>query len=190
MSKIALSGNASGTGTFTIASPNGNTDRTLTLPDNTGTLLSSASTANFPVGSVLQVVSATTTSEVATSAADTWVSSGLSASITPRSTSSQIVIIASQNIGLDGTSNTDLQFNLGIFRGSTLIFGRIGFDDNRTNQLVDFVYRSGISVLDSPATTSSVTYTTRGSLRNAGAGTVRMQYSNTPSSIILMEIAG
>jgi hypothetical protein len=37
MSKIALSGNASGTGTFTIASPNSNTDRTLTLPDAGGT---------------------------------------------------------------------------------------------------------------------------------------------------------
>jgi len=38
MSKIALSPNASGTGTFTIASPGTNTDRTLTLPDATGTL--------------------------------------------------------------------------------------------------------------------------------------------------------
>lgn len=44
MSKVQLAGNASGTGIFTIASPNSNTDRTLTLPDNTGTLLSSAST--------------------------------------------------------------------------------------------------------------------------------------------------
>ena len=38
MSKIALSGNPSGTGTFTIASPNSNTDRTLNLPDAAGTL--------------------------------------------------------------------------------------------------------------------------------------------------------
>jgi hypothetical protein len=45
MSKVALSGNASGTGTFTIASPNSNTDRTLTLPDNTGTVVTTGSTA-------------------------------------------------------------------------------------------------------------------------------------------------
>jgi hypothetical protein len=38
MSKIALSGNASGTGTFTLASPATNTDQTLTLPDSTGTV--------------------------------------------------------------------------------------------------------------------------------------------------------
>ena len=44
MSKIALTPNASGTGTFTIASPNSNTDRTLTLPDEAGTVLTSTST--------------------------------------------------------------------------------------------------------------------------------------------------
>jgi hypothetical protein len=45
MSNVALSGNASGTGTFTIASPNSNTDRTLNLPDNSGTVVSTGSTA-------------------------------------------------------------------------------------------------------------------------------------------------
>lgn len=43
MSKIALTPNASGTGTFTIAAPDSNTNRTLTLPDETGTMLTSAS---------------------------------------------------------------------------------------------------------------------------------------------------
>ena len=43
MSKVAIAGNASGTGTFTIAAPNSNTDRTLTLPDEAGTVLTSAS---------------------------------------------------------------------------------------------------------------------------------------------------
>jgi hypothetical protein len=44
MSRIALSGNASGTGTFTIASPNSNSDRTLNLPDSAGTLATAEST--------------------------------------------------------------------------------------------------------------------------------------------------
>lgn len=39
MSKISLTPNASGTGTFTIASPDSNTNRTLTLPDADGALL-------------------------------------------------------------------------------------------------------------------------------------------------------
>ena len=38
MSKIALSPDAAGTGTFTLASPNGNTNRTITLPDGDVTL--------------------------------------------------------------------------------------------------------------------------------------------------------
>ena len=38
MSKVAITGNASGAGVFTIASPDSATDRTLTLPDETGTL--------------------------------------------------------------------------------------------------------------------------------------------------------
>jgi len=44
MSKIALSGDASGSGTFTIASPNSNSNFTLTLPANTGTVLTTGST--------------------------------------------------------------------------------------------------------------------------------------------------
>jgi len=44
MSIVKVSGNASGTGTFEIAAPNSNTNRTLTLPDNTGTLISTGST--------------------------------------------------------------------------------------------------------------------------------------------------
>ena len=46
MSKIALTPNASGTGTFTIAAPNSNTNRTLTLPDATGILFSDADVAS------------------------------------------------------------------------------------------------------------------------------------------------
>ena len=38
MSNVAITGNASGTGVFTVASPNSNTDRVLTLPDETGTV--------------------------------------------------------------------------------------------------------------------------------------------------------
>ena len=52
MSRIALNGNLSGTGTFTLASPNSSTDRTLNLPDAGGTVFVSgqavtATTGNF-----------------------------------------------------------------------------------------------------------------------------------------------
>ena len=57
MSKIALQGDASGTGTFTIASPNSNTDRTLTLPDEAGTVLTSVS--SIPVANLDSAVGIT-----------------------------------------------------------------------------------------------------------------------------------
>ena len=44
MSSIKLTPNASGTGIFTIAAPNSNTDRTLTLPDSSGTIATAEST--------------------------------------------------------------------------------------------------------------------------------------------------
>ena len=46
MSKIALTPNSLGSGTFTIASPNSDTDRVLTLPDEAGTVLTSASSVS------------------------------------------------------------------------------------------------------------------------------------------------
>ena len=46
MSNIAIKGATTGTGTFTIESPATNTDRTLTLPDEAGTVLTSAATVS------------------------------------------------------------------------------------------------------------------------------------------------
>ena len=43
MSKISIQGAATGTGVFTLASPATNTDRTLTLPDEAGTVITSGS---------------------------------------------------------------------------------------------------------------------------------------------------
>jgi hypothetical protein len=47
VSKISLAPDASGTGIFTIASPNSNTNRTLTLPDATGTVVISGTTPSL-----------------------------------------------------------------------------------------------------------------------------------------------
>ena len=57
MSKVAISGNASGTGTFTIQAPNSNTDRVLSLPDEAGTVLTSAS--SIPVANLDSAVGIT-----------------------------------------------------------------------------------------------------------------------------------
>ena len=38
MSKVRIQGNALGSGVFTLTTPNSGTDRTITLPDASGTL--------------------------------------------------------------------------------------------------------------------------------------------------------
>ena len=48
MSKIALSGPAGGTATYTVTAPTGSTDRTVVLPDSNGTILTTA-TPGVPV---------------------------------------------------------------------------------------------------------------------------------------------
>lgn len=50
MSRVVIQGNASGTGDFTIAAPNSNTDRTLTLPDQAGEVLVNGTTSNVGIG--------------------------------------------------------------------------------------------------------------------------------------------
>jgi hypothetical protein len=47
MSKVSIQGDQNGTGDFTIKAPNSNTDRTLNLPDEAGTL---ATVENLPAG--------------------------------------------------------------------------------------------------------------------------------------------
>ena len=61
MTKIAIQPNASGTGTFTIAAPNSNTNRTFTLPDATGEVYTSGNIlgtvsqdGGIPTGAIIE----------------------------------------------------------------------------------------------------------------------------------------
>lgn len=169
MSKIALSGDASGTGTFTIASPNSNSNFTLTLPTESGTVLTTGSTtgisasalstgtipkARMYAGAVLQVVNATYGTQVATTSTS-FVTTGFSASITPSSSSSRILVFFTAN-GYITSSAYDV-FTL--YRGATNLGGvNWGFGSLYGNTGDRFGQVSG-SFLDSPASASPVTYT-------------------------------
>ena len=59
MSSVAISGNASGTGTLTIAAPNTNSNRTLTLPDGTGTFTVNGVNSNIVSGTAQNSTSGT-----------------------------------------------------------------------------------------------------------------------------------
>jgi hypothetical protein len=101
MSNVKIEGNASGTGTFTIAAPNSSTDRTLTLPDEAGTVLTSASdlpaanlTGSLPAGmggSVLQTQVLVNTNRFTTTNTS-YVGQGQTITVTPLSSTSTMVI--------------------------------------------------------------------------------------------------
>ena len=128
MSKVALSGNASGTGTFTIASPNSNTDRVLSLPDATGTILTTA-TPGVPVNGPLLVsglatqisVSANTNTAFTSFAASATDTAGCFNTANGRFTptvAGYYHVIATVNYGNNGV--TSVAVNASVFKnGST-----------------------------------------------------------------------
>lgn len=181
MSQVKIQGNASGTGVFTVAAPNSNTDRTLTLPDGAGTLdrLERA-------GNVLQVVQATYSSTVSTQSASLS-DTGLTASITPSSASSKVLILINQRIFVAPGSIANASSAIQLLRNSTQIYyiNRYGLTD--TGAAGSGSYFT-VCYLDSPATTSALTYKTQFN-RQAGNATVYAQLDSDVSSIVLMEIA-
>ncbi len=180
MSNIAIKGNASGTGTFTVEAPNSNTDRTLVLPDEAGTVLTSASTSNFPTGSVIQVLESTAfdaTYITSTSFQDI----DLAVSITPKATSSKILVMANGSYTQDGVDNTLGYVQL--VRDTTAIANHlVGYDTPGGNVGFDWF----IQKLDSPSSAVSVTYKVQARTTNASSSW-RPQGT---MSIIVMEIAG
>lgn len=112
-------------------------------------------------GHVVQVVSnRDTTIYTGTSGAEVYI--GSSASITPTSTSSKILAQVSISAGVRETySNYAVGFALrrGTTTSGTLIANtRFGRYDNQTNVTRELYSTVVLSALDSPATTSSVTY--------------------------------
>ena len=182
MSKIALTPNASGSGTFTIAAPNSNTDRTLTLPDEAGTVLTSGRT-----GAVLQVVTGSTTTFLQKDSGDGWVATGIKATITPSSTSSKIVVLGS--INGTGTSADSCRINFRLYRGGSSIADL--YDGLYSNQTLSNLSAS-LQYEDSPSSTAALEYEFYLDVDNSGNAFLNNYASsqNTRSQITLMEIAG
>jgi len=146
--------------------------------------------ANAPSGSVIQVVQATystLTSIASTSFTDT----GLSASITPTSSSNKILVIVTQPVNF-GRASTAINGYYQLLRGSSSIFngGRsFGLFVNTAGDMDNSQVLS-VAYLDSPATTSSTNYKTQAKLSTTANGaTAAFQNDSAVSSILLMEIS-
>ena len=177
---IVLVGSTSGSITLQEPAVAGTT--VLTLPAVSGTVLT---TTSPKAGNVLQVVSANYGTQVST-ASSTFSDTGLTASITPTSASSKILCIIDHNGTYKGTSNTAVQFRL--LRNSTAILTWETYAGNTSTAAENGVAGSGCTFLDSPATTSSVTYKTQ-LASYANLATVYAQVLSSVSTITLMEIA-
>jgi hypothetical protein len=138
-------------------------------------------------GGILQVVQGTATTNTTTTSS-TFVTTGLSATITPSSTSSKILIFAQPLVYTNNASTGPI---LTIYRGGT----NLGVG-TYTYPALGWAFANGstlgssfsINYLDSPATTSATTYTVY--FLSTSGGTCGVNQYNTPSTITLMEIAG
>ena len=194
MAKIKIQGSASGTGILTVTAPNTSTDRTITLPDATGTLLNSdgdgSSLTGVGGGKVIQVVNGTTNS-LLTSSSNTLADTGLTAAITPANSANKILVIVTQGGLRKMTGNTS---------GKTVLMRDIngaGFsqlDDIGANEWgytagTDRIHLACLAstFLDSPSATTSCTYKTQfSSVSNIAS--VSVQDGSGRSSITLMEL--
>lgn len=133
-------------------------------------------------GAVLQVVNATYNTQVSTSSTS-YIDTGLSASITPTSSTSKILILVSQNLNVQSDNTIYLTIN----RESTAVYTT--FWPIASQTAGNLMINTFEQVLDSPATTGLVTYKTQFRSRDLGETVVAQRESNAPSSITLMEIA-
>jgi hypothetical protein len=207
MASIVVAGDTSGT--VTLAAPATAGTTTLTLPTTNGTVLTTGSSgqsipkAALPTGSVLQVVNTQKGDIFTSSTAGSWTDiTGFSATITPTSSTSKILVMV--NVGSTyGGNNAGLRLD----RSGTVI----GIGDangsypNNTRVAVGDFSSAGInglpasfSYLDSPATTSATTYKVQFWMFSPGTFYFNCgsQYTNNSSfrflaasSITLMEIA-
>ena len=195
----------SGGNSVIIAAPSSNpaSDRTLTLPSNAdGTVLT---TTNPKSGNILQVVHTIKSNGFSVSASTDNFSdiTGLSASITPASSSNKILI----HFQTSYSATVGQRGSFRLLRDSTVINAH-NADGQNTNQTIfpSLVTRDNTSMsvpvagsfLDSPSTTSAVTYKLQVGAEG-GAGTIYVNADASTSTgsthykgvsnLILMEVA-
>lgn len=167
--------------------------KTLTYPDNSvqsadiaslaaSKLSGQVPDANAPVGSVIQVVNYTYTTQVSTSSTS-FIATGMGGSITPSSASSKILVLFTVN-GYITNSAYDV---FTVYRNGSVNIGGAtwGFGNLYGNSGDRFGQVSG-SKLDSPATVSSVNYSV---WMRVSSSIGYLNLNNETSTMTLLEIA-
>lgn len=171
MATIRINGDTSGYVQLSAPAVAGNTNLTLPL---TG------------FGKVLQVVQGTTT--VATfNGTSTYADTNLSATITPSSVNSKILILVSQNGCQKTSGNASSGLNLKLLRGATDL-GTFEIAAGYTGTTLTNTFSVSFNYLDSPETTSSTIYKTQFANYVNASGVYVQGNPGDKSTIILVEI--
>jgi hypothetical protein len=175
------------------------------VPVLDGTDLSIPSSA-LPAGTILQVVSTIKTDTFTTTSATFGDVTGLSVTITPTSTTSKILVSCFVGLYSHGTDEEAIHFQLA--GGNTAAFigdsagSRVRAVLSSSNTVTgSFQNRIGnssnIQYLDSPSTTSAITYKLQarvssgtGHVNRSATDSDNASYPRVPSSITVMEVAG
>ena len=160
---------------------------------NTATLADGAAVGSkLGAGSVIQAVSATTTSTVQNTTT-TYADTGLTASITI-SANSKVLIMCVQHLDVERSSSTNARCGVKLLRGSTDIYApsnskNIGIEGASSGMTMYLPLH--FSFLDTGASTGSNTYKLQGRVTSSGnSPRVRFQDDGNPSTMTLLEIAG
>ena len=134
----------------------------------------------------MQVVVGTSTTSVANSTS-TYVDTGLSATITPATSGSRILVLVDHGTVYKSSENSQNQINFKLFRGATSIkFGNWGW----TSTSMNLKGYHGDIMVDSPSSTSALTYKTQFRNENNTAEVIVIGggVEATRGSIVLVEI--
>ncbi len=135
---------------------------------------------------VLQVVQSVYSAVIVSNSTTTMADTNLTATITPQSTSSKILVTVHQTFSkTPGSVNNAVGAR--IVRGSTAVH-TFAVAHGYTNSLLDNIFVLSAMYLDSPNTTSATTYKTQFANFTAAAS-VSANTNNTPATITLMEIS-
>ena len=170
-----------------------------TMPTIDGSALTSLSAANLsgtvatgrlPAGSIIQISQTGYDSANEITDNSSYQDTGLQASITPSSSSNKILVMVSQSFRLAAAANdTQNGGAIRILRGSTNISQKNAYElynalSGLSNRQFSYdVYNN--QILDSPSTTSSVTYKTQAIVY--GSGSIYLQYGGR-SYLTLIEV--
>ena len=143
-------------------------------------------------GKILQVVNATHSTQVLVSST-TAGATGLTASITPSATSSKVFVIITNPMRIwneNNSTTTSGRMTSKLYRDGSEVhdFSAFRYYDNEVKQR-DMEWNGTLTFMDSPATTSSVSYEQYIATDTTNQSAYSC-YNNKTASITLMEVAG